>query len=83
MLHSLGGFLADVICCKFKVGRYSPSSAVMDLPPQSVPTTLGASDNFIATPVPGVSLLSQDSASLLAQPSSLPEPSNNLLQGEQ
>ena len=67
MLHALVGFLVDVACCRFNVGKYSKSKAEdRDLPSQSVPASLDTSDNYLATPGPGVSLLSQDSASLIA-----------------
>ena len=70
MLHGLVGFLVDVACCRWSIGKYSKlQDEKNNLPPQSVSTSLGAGDNFTAAPAQGVSLLSQDTASLLAEPS--------------
>ena len=69
MLHGLVGFFVDVVCCRWNMGKYSKlKKEENNLPPQSVPTTLGAND-ISPSPVQGVSLLSQDTASLLTEPS--------------
>ncbi len=69
MLHGLVGYIVDSACCQWKMGKYSKLKVEdNNLPPQSVPTTLGAGDNFIATPTPGLSLMTQDAPSLLAEP---------------
>ena len=67
MLHGLVGFFVDIVCCRWNMGKYSKlKKEENNLPPQSVPTTLGAND-ISPSPVQGVSLLSQDTASLLAE----------------
>ena len=57
MLHSLVGFIVDLVCCRYKLGKYKPkdTSGDNDLKISSLDGNL--SDNFI----PGVNFVAQNS----------------------
>ncbi|XP_021344245.1 endoplasmic reticulum-Golgi intermediate compartment protein 2-like, partial [Mizuhopecten yessoensis] len=55
IMHSLAGFVTDLICCKFKLGQYKKENF------SDIADSSSITDNFPTENIPGVNLLATDS----------------------
>ncbi|XP_023931125.1 endoplasmic reticulum-Golgi intermediate compartment protein 2 [Lingula anatina] len=57
IIHNVSGFLVDLICCRYKIGKYTPVKRSFDSAPQQSVPSCNLSTDDLTNSVPQVSLV--------------------------